>query len=86
MTPEEKELLARVKALENRLKQIDVELELLEHARAKTIMNMLDGPIMMFGKHDIDPSTINKKDNPKLSAHGADETPPFIKTRKKKKK
>lgn len=61
MTQEEKELTERIEAIEKRLKEIDIVLEELEHRRAKTIMNMLDGPIMMYGKHNIDPDQLNKK-------------------------
>lgn len=61
MTQEEKELIERIEALEKRLKEIDVVLEELEHRRARTITTMLDGPIMMYGKHNIDPEQINKK-------------------------
>lgn len=61
MTQEEKELTERIEAIEKRLKEIDIVLEELEHRRAKTITNMLDGPIMMYGKHNIDPDQLNKK-------------------------
>lgn len=61
MAQEEKELIERIEAIEKRLKEIDIVLEELEHRRAKTITNMLDGPIMMYGKHNIDPDQLNKK-------------------------
>lgn len=61
MTQEEKELTERIEAIEKRLKEIDIVLEELEYRRAKTIKNMLDGPIMMYGKHNIDPDQLNKK-------------------------
>lgn len=61
MTQEEKELIERIEALEKRLKEIDIVLEELEQRRARTITTMLDGPIMMYGKHNIDPEQINKK-------------------------
>ena len=63
MLPEEKELINRIEAIEKRLKEIDTMLELLEHVKTKTIMNMLDGPIMMYGKHNINKNDINDKDN-----------------------
>ena len=59
MTQEEKELIERIEAIEKRLNEIDIVLEELEHARAKTITNMLDGPIMMFGKHNITEDDLN---------------------------
>lgn len=56
----EKELIERIEALEKRLSEIDTVLESLEHARAKTLMNgMLDGPIMMYGKHNITEEDLN---------------------------
>lgn len=61
MTQEEKELIERIVALEKRLKEIDIVLEELELRRARTITTMLDGPIMMYGKYNIDPEQINKK-------------------------
>jgi len=58
----EKELIERIEALEKRLSEIDELIKIAEERRAKTIMNdMLDGPIMMFGKHNIGMDQINKK-------------------------
>ena len=61
MEQNEKELIERIEALEKRLKEIDIVLEELEHRRTKTITNWLDGPIMMYGKNNIDPDKLNKK-------------------------
>lgn len=61
MTQEEKELIERIEALEKRLKEIDIVLEELEYRRFRTMTSMLDGPIMMYGKNNIDPEQINKK-------------------------
>lgn len=61
MEQNEKELIERIEALEKRLKEIDIVLEELEHKRARTITSMLDGPIMMYGKHNITPDKLNKK-------------------------
>ncbi len=57
----EKELIDRIEALEKRLKEIDIILEELEYRRAKTITNWLDGPIMMYGKHNIKDEDLNKR-------------------------
>lgn len=57
----EKELIERIEAIEKRLNEIDIVLEELEHRRAKTITNMLDGPIMMYGKNYIKDEDLNKR-------------------------
>lgn len=60
MTKEEKELIERIVALEKRLKEIDIVLEELEDRRFRTMTSMLDGPIMMYGKNNINPEQLNK--------------------------
>ena len=60
MTQEEKELIERIVALEKRLKKIDIVLEELEDRRFRTMTSMLDGPIMMYGKNNINPEQLNK--------------------------
>ena len=61
MTPEEKELIERIEALEKRIKEIDELIKMVEKRRAKTLTQWTDGPIMTFGKHNIDVDQINKK-------------------------
>ena len=53
-----KSIEERIEAIEKRLSEIDTMLESLEHARAKTITNWLDGPIMMYGKYAINDNEI----------------------------
>ena len=60
MTQEEKELIERIVALEKRLKKIDIVLEELEDRRFRNMTSMLDGPIMMYGKNNINPEQLDK--------------------------
>lgn len=62
MSPEEQKALEeRIEALEKRLDEINKLIEMAEKKRGKTITQWTDGPIMMFGKHNIDMDQINKK-------------------------
>jgi len=64
MTQEEQKALEeRIEAIEKRLDEINKLIEMVEGKRARTITQWTDGPIMMFGKHNIDMDQINKKED-----------------------
>lgn len=55
-------LQKRIEELERQMEEVDRKIKWIEEKRHKTLTeSWTDGPIMMFGKTDIDPSKLNKR-------------------------